>query len=344
VVVGTIAANEVITRLGMAVPGAFHARGLHATAVCGVFGASAAAARSSALTLGQATNGLGIAGSLAAGILVCLDEGTATKPIHAGWAAHGGILAAQLAARGAEGPRSVLEGRFGLYHAFLGARPGELELDDQLVDLGSRWETSRVAFKAFPACHFSHGVLGATAVAARGRTFEPEEIDDVVVAIPEAGVPLVLEPIEERRAPRSTYDAQFSLPYAAASMLVRGHVTLDDFEVDAIGDADVLAVAAKVAYETRAYPTYPGAFPGGIRVALRSGETLEGELLYQPGAPENALNPHAVQEKFRRNAALALGEEDVRALEHAVLTLEEQTSAGLSAALEPVSLEKAAAA
>jgi 2-methylcitrate dehydratase PrpD len=328
----------------MAAPGAFHARGLHATAVCGVFGAAAGAARSSALTLDQATNGLGIAGSLAAGILVCLQEGTATKPIHAGWAAHGGILAAQLAARGAEGPRSVLEGRFGLYQAFLGTRPGELELDDQLHDLGSRWETSRVAFKAFPACHFSHGVLGAAAMAARARTFEPEEIDDVVVAVPEAGVPLVLEPIDERRAPRSGYEAQFSLPYAAASMLVRGHVTLDDFAPDAIGDEDVLAVAAKVTYETREYATYPGAFPGGIRVGLRSGETLEGELLYQPGAPENALDAHAVREKFRHNAALALGDEDVCALEDAVLTLEEQTSAGLSAALGPMSAKEAAAA
>ena len=40
-----IAGNEVVTRIGMATPGAFHRRGFHPTAICGIFGAAAAAAR-----------------------------------------------------------------------------------------------------------------------------------------------------------------------------------------------------------------------------------------------------------------------------------------------------------
>ena len=83
---------------------------------------------------------LGIAGSFAGGLFVYLDEGTQTKPIHPAWAAHGGVLAADLAARGAEGPTTVLDGRFGLYHAYLGAEPGSIDLDDQTADLGRRWE------------------------------------------------------------------------------------------------------------------------------------------------------------------------------------------------------------
>src|SRR5262249_22987850 len=43
--VALIAGDEIVARIGMAAPGAFHRRGFHPTSVCGVFGATAAAAR-----------------------------------------------------------------------------------------------------------------------------------------------------------------------------------------------------------------------------------------------------------------------------------------------------------
>ena len=70
--------------------------------------------------------------------------------MHAAWASHGAHLAVALARHGAAGPRSVLEGKFGLYHAFLGAEEGEVDIAGQLSDLGTRWETPRIAYKAFP--------------------------------------------------------------------------------------------------------------------------------------------------------------------------------------------------
>ena len=88
---------------------------------------------------------LGIAGSFAGGLFAYLDDATPTKPMHPAWAAHGGILASRLASLGAEGPPGVLEGRFGVYHAFVGATKGEVDIDAQLADLGARWETLRIA-------------------------------------------------------------------------------------------------------------------------------------------------------------------------------------------------------
>jgi 2-methylcitrate dehydratase PrpD len=331
--VGTIVANEITTRLGTAASGAFHARGFHPTAICGIFGATAATARLRRLPTHEAANAIGIAGSFAAGILACLDEGTATKPIHAGWAAHGGILAAQLAALGAEGPRSVIEGRHGLYSTFLGTAADEIDVERELDDLGLRWETPRIAYKPYPACHFSHGVLGAAVQAAGGRQLEAGEVDDVVVAIPAAGISLVLEPIEERRAPRSPYDAQFSLPYSVASILARGRLGLDDFTYEAIADPAVLAIAGKVKYETREFSTYPRAFPGSIRIRLRTGETLEAEVEHQAGSPENPLEPPDVRAKFRRNAALALDELALDRLEATISALERVGPEDLAAAL-----------
>ena len=143
----------------------------------------------------------------------------------------------------------MFEGKFGVYHSFLGIK--EIDLDEQLSDLGERWETPRIAYKPYPACHFIHGSLGATASLAAGRTFTADEIDAITVRVPEAGVALVLEPETQKRAPRSEYEGKFSLQYSTAAMLGRGSVGIADYTDDAISDQSVLDIAAKVSYETK---------------------------------------------------------------------------------------------
>ncbi len=336
VLAAIVAGNEIVCRVGMAASGEFHERGFHPTAICGIFGGVAAVGRVTGADAETTTRSLGIVGSMASGLFAYLADGTPTKPIHPAWAAHGAHIAARLAHHGASGPQSVLEGKFGLYHAFLGAAEGAVDIAGQLADLGTRWETSRIAYKPYPVCHFMHGSLGATADALRGRLLTADEIEDVVVTVPEAGVSLVLEPAEQKRTPRSEYEGKFSLQYSAASMLVRGHVGVGDFTDEAIADPAVLAVARKVRYETPAYPTYPQAFPGGIRVTLTSGETLASDFPHQQGGPENPLSPDEVRAKFRGNAALALSDTAVTTLEEAILGLEGHDD--VAGALAPLAL------
>jgi len=333
-----VAGNEAVTRIGMAASGAFHKRGFHPTAICGIFGATAAAARLAGVDPATAASALGLSGSMASGIFAYLEDGTATKPLHPAWAAHGGLLAVRLASLGAEGPPSVLEGKFGLYHAFLGAEKGEVDIAGQFADLGSRWETPRIAYKPYPACHFMHGALGATAQVAAGLS--PDEIQEIVVTVPAAGVSLVLEPAESKVAPRTEYEGKFSLQYSAAAMVVHGSVGVATYTDEAIADPQVLSLARRVRYETKEYATYPHAFPGGVRIRMRDGRALEADFPYQQGGPENPMSPGEVRTKFRENASLALGIGDLEALEEAVLAFEEQDD--LRVALAP--LARAAAA
>lgn len=338
-----VAGGEVVTRVGMAASGLFHKRGFHPTAICGIFGATAAAARLGGLDPGRATSALGIAGSLASGLFAYLEDGTATKPIHPAWAAHGGLVAARLASHGAEGPPSVFEGKFGLYHAFLGAGKGEIDIDGQLADLGDRWETPRIAYKPYPACHFMHGAVGATAEAG-GAGLSPDEVEEIVVTVPAAGVDLVLEPTAAKVAPRTPYEAKFSLQYSAAAMVVHGRCGVTTYAEDAIRDPRVLELAGRVRYEVKDYPTYPAAFPGGVRITTRDGRTLVADLPHQRGGPENPMAADEVRDKYRENAGLALDADAVQALEEAVLALEEQGD--LQAALAPLAraaLERAPA-
>ena len=341
VLAAIVAGNEVVCRIGMAAPGAFHERGFHPTAICGVFGATAAVSRLAGFDAETATRALGIAGSMASGIFAYLADGTPTKPIHPGWAAHGAHIATRLAHHGAAGPWSVFDAQFGIYHAYLGIEPGSSGLAEQLADLGSRWETPRIAYKPFPICHFTHGAVGAAVDAVAGRTFRPDEIAEIVVSVPDAWVPIVLEPAAEKMTPRSEYEGKFSLQYAVASMLVRGHVGVSDFTGAAIADPAVLAVAAKVSHEPRAFATYPEAFPGAARIVLASGETLECALPYQKGAPENPWSAHDVRAKFNLNAELALPAGRAAALAEAMLSLDDQSD--LTASLAPLTLREVAA-
>ncbi len=316
-----VAGNEIVTRVGMAASGAFHKRGFHPTAICGIFGGTAVAVRLAGCDARTTASALGIAGSFAGGLFAYLEDGTATKPMHAAWAAHGSVLAARLTALGAEGPPSVLEGRFGLYHAFLGAEKGEIDIDGQLADLGERWETPRIAYKPYPACHFMHGSLGATASLL--DDLSADEVDEVVVTVPEAGVSLVLEPTDAKLAPRTEYEGKFSLQYSTAAMLTHGRVGVLTYTEEALADPATLALAKRVRYEVKDYPTYPAAFPGGVRIRTRDGRTLEADFPHQQGGPENPMTADEVRAKFRENAALALSEAAARELESVVLSLEE---------------------
>lgn len=336
-ITAVVLGNETVIRVGMAAPSKFHARGFHPTSICGIFGGTMATGLLMGTGEAAMTSALGIAGSFAAGIFAYLDVGTATKPMHPAWAAQGSFYANRLGQLGAEGPPTVLEGRFGVYHAFLGEY---IDVEPQIADLGTRWETPRIAYKPYPACHYIHGSLGATR-SLLGQV-AVEDIEDILVTLPEAGVALVTEPQVEKRAPRTDYEAKFSLQYSTAAMLVHGHVGVKTYTTEAIADPKVLAVAAKVRYEVKPYPTYPGAFPGGVVITLKDGRKLNAELDYQKGGPENPLSAEEVIEKWRGNAALSLADAEIDKLERTIMAIEEQTD--LRAAFAPLATAKAGVA
>ena len=75
--------------------------------------------------IGPLASALGIAGSMAGGIIEYLAEGAWTKRMHPGWAAQAGLAAARLGSSGFLGPRTVLEGSHGLFHGFARSTEGD---------------------------------------------------------------------------------------------------------------------------------------------------------------------------------------------------------------------------
>src|SRR5713226_1998572 len=135
---------ETMCRLGLVVPKAVHKAGFHPTAVFGAIGAAAGVGAALGLNARQIVDALGIAGSMAGGIIEYLAEGAWTKRLHAGWAAQSGIRAALLARHGFVGPRTVFEGVHGLFHGFAHTTKGDY--DALTGDFGTRWVTDTLAF------------------------------------------------------------------------------------------------------------------------------------------------------------------------------------------------------
>jgi 2-methylcitrate dehydratase PrpD len=311
---------ECAIRVGLVARGGFHDRGFHPTGICGTYAAALAAGWLAGLDAGRLADALGLSGSMAAGSLEFLTDGSSAKRVHGGWAAHGGLVAAELARQGFSGPRGVFEGRFGLYRSHLGDEGWDIGALTK--DLGRRWEMLDIALKPYPCCHFTHAFIDCAARVRGEIGPKAEGIARVDCFIAPREMPVVCEPRATKCAPQNDYDAKFSLPYTVACMLLRGHVDLDDFTPEAIRDPGVLALAARVDCHPDPSADYPRHFPGRVSVTLRDGRTVEHNGPINRGGPERPLGGEEVREKYRRNASRALAPNRVEELMEAVERVE----------------------
>ena len=289
---------EVLCRLSLVVPKATHKAGFHPTAVFGAMGAAGGVAAALRLDKRQIVDALGVAGSMASGIIEYLAEGAWTKRMHAGWAAQSGLRAALMARAGFSGPRTVFEGTHGLFHGF--AHTTEGNYGALIGDFGQRWVTETLAFKPYPCGTMTHPYIDcARRLAARG--IRPEHVKDIVCDVGEGTVHRLWEPLAAKQTPANGYAGKFSQPYCIATALVRGNVGLGDFTDDAVKDQRVLAVAAKVRYRVDPANPYPNEFTGHIRMTLADGKVIEERQPHFRGGAKEPLTRADIFAKFTLN-------------------------------------------
>jgi 2-methylcitrate dehydratase PrpD len=297
-----IAGIEVMCKIGLAAPGKFHARGFHPTALCGPFGAAAAAGKLYGLEANQWVDAFGICASQSSGIIEYLADGTWTKRLHPGWSSHSGVIASLLAQRGFRGPAAVFEGTHNFYKAFGASDPDLGKLDE----IGKIWEIPYLTFKTYPCGSISHPYMDCAQRLRQKYSIDPETIAEVVCRTAEGPVHRLWEPLKDKQRPVSDYGAKFALPYSIAVILVRGKAGLAEFTDEAIRDEKVLRVADKIRYELDPSVDYPRHLSGHVKIRLNDGRWLEENQPYPRGGFESPLPPEEIEEKFRANAALAL--------------------------------------
>ncbi|MEO7130794.1 MAG: MmgE/PrpD family protein, partial [Dermatophilaceae bacterium] len=301
VLLASIVGYEVACRLAAVVPNGFHERGLHPTATCGVFASAIVAARLLGLSEAQTVDALGIAGSRAGGLLEFLATGSSTKQLHPGFSGEGGILTARLAAAGASGPASVIEGRHGLYGALLGR---QVDVTPITADLGSRWEVERITIKPYPACQLIHVSLDAARAAMAEAGWRPEdaaELDSVQALVHPDGVGIVVEPRATKDRPRTPYEGKFSLPWSLAALLLDGQVGLATYDTDSITRPAVAALATRVEVAVGDSGPVAADATGEVRLCFRDGRVITGRVTGSAGGPDHPLDDAALVAKFRSN-------------------------------------------
>lgn len=312
VLAAVVAGYEVVARIGMAAAKGFHAQGFHPTGVCGAFSACAVASKLLGLAPAQMAHAFGIAGSQASGSMEFLAEGAWTKRMHPGWAAHSGVVAAGLAQRGFKGPRRTFEGRYSLYNLY--ANTVKPDLPRATAGLGEEWEILNTDYKPYPCGHISHPYMDCALKLKREQGVKPEEIESIELRVPTAGVAILCEPAEDKRRPKSSYAARFSLPYAVGAVLVWGKAGIEEFSDAKIDDPAVLALCDRTRYVVDDTLPFPQSFPGWLFITMKDGRRLEARMDASRGSRENPMSDADVHGKFEANAARALPGAQVRRL------------------------------
>jgi 2-methylcitrate dehydratase PrpD len=297
--IGIAAGTEVLCRLSLVVPKAVHKSGFHPTAIFGAMGAAAGVGAALGLNAKQVVDALGIAGSMAGGIIEYLAEGAWTKRLHAGWAAQSGLRAALLARSGFVGPRTVFEGVHGLFNGFAHTTQGDYAA--LTGDFGKGWVTDTLAFKPYPCGTMAQPYIDcARRLGARG--IKPEDVSEILCEVAEGTVHRLWEPLADKQRPPNGYAAKFAVPYLLATGFVHGGVGLGAFTESAINDKRVLALAAKVKFVIDPDNPYPSNYTGHIRATMKDGSVVEERQPYLRGGAQEPLTQQDVTDKFVLNA------------------------------------------
>lgn len=308
---------ETLIRIGLAAPGAFQSRGFQITPVGGALAAALMAADLRGANEEQCVHACGIALSQASGVFEFLTNGSSVKSLHPGWAAHAGIIAANLAAAGMTGPETALEGSRGLFASFAGDAAAAERMRSLMRDFGARWHVDDVAFKFVPCCHYLHPFVEAAGVLAERGVGAPQ-ITSMTLRIAAGASGIVCDPWPVKQMPADGHAARWSLPIVVAARLVERQIDLGTFRKPP--SAAVREMAARCRWEPLEPNRFPLAFEAEIVAELADGRVERVRIDDVYGNASRPPQPSAVRAKFRANAALRLPAPAVEALEHTIMT------------------------
>ena len=291
---------EAMCRLSLVAPKLIHKAGFHPTSVLGAMAATLGVSAALGLTRKQSVDALGVAGSMAGGIIEYLAEGAWTKRLHAGWAARIGLHAARIAREGFLGPRTVFEGTHGLFFGFAHAAGGDFAA--LTGDFGSRWVMTGITFKPYATGTMNQPYIDCALRLAR-KGFAAEDIAEVLCETAEGYVRRLWEPLDSKHRPANDYAAKFSTPFNIAVAFVTGGAGFEAFTDETVRDPRILALASKVRYVVDPNNPYPKAYTGHIRMTLKDGRVFEERQPHIRGGIHEPLTPEDIERKFRSNAA-----------------------------------------
>jgi len=222
-----------------------------------------------------------------------------------GWGAQVGMTAALLAKDG-----------------FTGAPALTVERGDASAfwrDLGMRWRIKEQYFKAYPVCRWAQPAVEAALALQRAHGFAVDEIATISIESFREAVALG----SQCSMPRTTDEAQYSLPFPVAAALRFGAIGAREVDAFGLDDAGVARlVAATEAIEDAEFSRrFPAERWARVRIALADGRKLVSEPAQARGGAENPLSENELRQKYRALAEPVLGGARAARIERSVGTL-----------------------
>ena len=304
-----VAGFELVSRLARSMPQLSTDGHWHATSSFGTVGAAACCARLAGLDAGATRNALGIAASMASGMV--WNFATMTKPLHSGLAAQNGVLAARLAAQGFTSSPAALEEGKGVFDCF----GRGLECDASPFEtLGRGFDLTGigVSVKPYPCGGLTHSAVDAV-LELRQEGLRPDQVDSMRVGVTSQVFDRIMNALPAN-----------GMPYILARALVDGALVLDTFTDEAAADPALRRIAETIVMELDAglVETADGARPADVTVRLKDGGELRRRVDHSRGRPEKPLTPAELRQKFDTCAARALDAEQVGQVAELIAGLE----------------------
>ena len=290
--------------------------GWHSTPVVGTMGAVAASSRILRFNKEQARMALGIAGSLAGGLLQ--NFGTMTKPLHVGNSARNGVVAALLAQNGFTANEGIMEGNFGFCSMFSAGKVKGLENYGE--DLGKNWRmiSPGMSFKPYPCCRSTHSSIDASLYLRNVEGVDPSQVVKIICKTSPHHTELA-----RFHRPKSAYEGKFSIPYCIATALLRGKIVLEDFTEKKVADPETQALLSKVEIQyPQEYKDNPMVLKGEVAVTLANRAEYSHKIDVPKGDDPNPMTHEELSVKFKDCTHLFLTQTEIEKVLRTIHTLE----------------------
>ena len=317
VIAAYVAGLDVGARLGRHLNPSHYAAGWHATATLGTLAAATAAAHLLKLDARGVRTAVGIAASSAGGIRK--NFGSMVKPLHAGFAARNGVVAALLAANGLTADLDALDGERGFVDVFKGADAPELNGVNFDVAQPLEIVASGVGIKRYACCGCTHSALDALLELRREH-----RIDAKKVARIECTMNTLVPDILVHHRPATPAQAKFSMEYCLAVALIDGDCGMDQFTEARVADKSVRALLQRVEPVVDARIVYRnGVYPGTVSIHFVDGTCISRHADEAMGHPDRPLDLDGLRLKFMSCARRALPEDRATAAFRALADLDQ---------------------
>jgi 2-methylcitrate dehydratase PrpD len=301
-----ILAYDVAVRIGACLT----PRGLaHQNGQAALLGAVAAGARLRGLNTDETSRALRIGATLVlTPSYTNAVAGATALNVAGGMSGFAGALAADLALAGFEAQDDAIE------EAFSQLVGDGFQPDEMTEELGKRWEINRNYFRLRACCNPIYAALDALEAAAAELRPAPDDIERIDVAT------YRFASVMRNPDPKNHFAAKYSLPHAAAAVIVRGHAGYSSFTDAVVHDPVIAALRhrVRISEDPQLTAMAPRLKPARVTVTLKDGRQATHTCESPRGDFQRPYQEAEVREKFRELAGLVLSREGVTAVERAV--------------------------